>query len=800
MFIQVKNENYGYAVATYGDYVVSGNPAITRYNSSTASVFYTGSVDLFRYNRNTDEHDYVTTLYKYVNLDVLLGRESDRKALQTEDTGSVPRTSDKGLLIDKNLYTFIAEDGFGLSLDMYKKLLVVGSPYYSQSVDTYAYHASVSGSAVDIFDLANTEFVSLTSSIYVYSIEDPDLSLPAAVTGSFGYSVSINENWIAVGSPYVSSSKGMVYIYKNVSTGSNFSWSLYQKIEASGSIVGAEFGSDLKLNKYTGSHSASMVVGCGNPLNGQAYYFELTNSVWTQTFVFLPDYTIQPMTFSDYLPYTPTMNVTNGFGKAVSIYGDSVIIGEYLDRSFYEYSGSSLYQQGSVYIFERCNNQSYTLFQQVFKSYGNTSSLKNNDAGFSVDIFENNAVAGVPKTDVLTLDSCYVAGTLEQLHYCSSDLEHLLIGQTMFVQKNTSSNDWEITNIYQKKKKFLSPYRSYGFDVAIADKSMVVGSPMYLYDSNRQMNITITQSNDVELDDVMGKSYIYNLKNLRDQFHVGNVFYRNGKIIIMTSGSIFDGLFFNPVNTSTYEYDLQFKGQHTIFEKQIICSVSPGEFNVSTNPTAIITNTSSLDTNKNGKMDFQDLDVVLRYMQYKNTSLLGSIVSTDWTSSIVTSNDEISLLNYYQENTDNTNTSFLTSESIVRWETTDTWMQDVLDLNDDNKIDVRDMNIMWKHFTNRLTQENYATYITPACNRKLFSDIIDYMDVLTQRNAKPLINPLFLDYEYNVANDKTGSFLAPYVTTIGLYKELDLVAVAKLGTPIKNTPELPMNFVIRLDF
>ena len=67
--------------------------------------------------------------------------------------------------------------------------------------------------------------------------------------------------------------------------------------------------------------------------------------------------------------------------------------------------------------------------------------------------------------------------------------------------------------VYQKKKKFLSPYRYYGYDVAIADRSMVVGSPMVLIDDNREINILITQSNDISLDDVSGKAYIYNLKN-----------------------------------------------------------------------------------------------------------------------------------------------------------------------------------------------------------------------------------------------------------------------------------------------
>lgn len=795
MFIQIKNENYAYAVSTYGDYVVVANPAITRYDPTTANVFYTGSVDYFRYNKGTDEHDYIATLYKR-SIDLLLATElinvPPTASITTELSGSVYPTA-SFILDTRNLNN---EDGFGLSLDMYNKLLVVGCPYYSQSYISTAKILQSSGSSVDLYDLSLTEpFTYIVPDPFIFTIEDPD-----QITESFGRAVSINSDWLAIGSPYVSSSNGMVYMYKNMSTENDYSWSLYQKIENTDSITGAEFGHSLKLNKASGSYSSSMVIGCGNILNAKAYYYEFVNNIWTQTYIFIPDYTVMPMTFADYMPYGTVMNIANGFGNAVSIYGDSVIIGEYLDRSFYEFSGSSLYQEGSVYIFEKCTNQPYILFDQVFKSYGTPLTLRNNYAGFSVDIFGNNAIAGIPKTNALTMTSCDVGGTLEQLHFCSTSSAEQLLGQAMFIQKNTSSNDWEITNVYQKKKRFLSPYRTYGFDVAIADRSMVVGAPMCLADSNRQINISTIQSNDIELDDVCGKAEIYNLKNLRNQFHVGNVFYRNGKIIIMTSGSVFDGLFFNPVNAYTYEYDLQFKGQHTIFEKQIVCSVNPGEFNVSTNPSSIIIQTSSLDVNNNGKFDFQDLDVVLRYMQYKNTSLLGSTVSTDWSSSLVTSDDEISVLNYYQSTTDSSNTSLLTSQSIERWETTDIEMQNILDLNEDNKIDIRDMNIMWKYYTNRLTQKNYASYITPSCNRKLFSDIMDYMDVLSQKNAKPMINPLFSDYERLATLDKTGSFLAPYVTTIGLYNGLDLVAVAKLGSPIKITPELPYNFVVKMDF
>jgi hypothetical protein len=66
------------------------------------------------------------------------------------------------------------------------------------------------------------------------------------------------------------------------------------------------------------------------------------------------------------------------------------------------------------------------------------------------------------------------------------------------------------------------------------------------------------------------------------------------------------------------------------------------------------------------------------------------------------------------------------------------------------------------------------------------------------RSAK--VNPLFWEYDYSASNDPTGSYLAPYITTIGLYdNEMNMVAVAKLPQPIKSLPDYPLNFIIRFD-
>ena len=58
----------------------------------------------------------------------------------------------------------------------------------------------------------------------------------------------------------------------------------------------------------------------------------------------------------------------------------------------------------------------------------------------------------------------------------------------------------------------------------------------------------------------------------------------------------------------------------------------------------------------------------------------------------------------------------------------------------------------------------------------------------------------FDQYEYSSSLDSTGSYLAPFITTIGLYDDnCDLVAVAKLPQPIKSYPDLPVNFIVRFD-
>jgi hypothetical protein len=69
-----------------------------------------------------------------------------------------------------------------------------------------------------------------------------------------------------------------------------------------------------------------------------------------------------------------------------------------------------------------------------------------------------------------------------------------------------------------------------------------------------------------------------------------------------------------------------------------------------------------------------------------------------------------------------------------------------------------------------------------------------------QSEVNPNVFSGFGEYDYSSSLDTTGSYLAPYVTTIALYDDdLNMVAVAKLPQPIKSMPDYPLNFIVRFD-
>jgi hypothetical protein len=172
---------------------------------------------------------------------------------------------------------------------------------------------------------------------------------------------------------------------------------------------------------------------------------------------------------------------------------------------------------------------------------------------------------------------------------------------------------------------------------------------------------------------------------------IGNIFYSQGLIVFGRSASSF--------LKSTW--NISFKSTQTIYENEYLLIVNEDEFNVSTNPTAVVEvgRETLLITDTNNKI-------------YKTTTNPGV-----------------------------------------------------------------------KYIRKISTLENGNT--------------LDYSYISTYSSS---ISGGFEQYDLNSSSDSTGSFLLPFITTIGLYDDdCDLVAVAKLPQPIKSESDMPVNFIVRFD-
>jgi hypothetical protein len=172
---------------------------------------------------------------------------------------------------------------------------------------------------------------------------------------------------------------------------------------------------------------------------------------------------------------------------------------------------------------------------------------------------------------------------------------------------------------------------------------------------------------------------------------VGNVFYNQG-LIVLTRDS---------ADKLLHEWKLDYKSTQTIYEHEYLLIVNEDEFNVSTNPSAIVN--VGRETERS--------------------------IGTDGKVKLVVKNPGV---------------NYIRKKSI---------------LENGNELDYR-----------------FGSTVSMS------------------------ISGGFEHYELSSSVDSTGSFLSPFITTIGLYDDdCQLVAVAKLPQAIKSEPDIPVNFIIRFD-
>ena len=200
--------------------------------------------------------------------------------------------------------------------------------------DSFGEAVSISGDTAVIGAPRDDDGGSNSGSAYIFTRSGSTWSQQAKLTASdaaandhFGYSVSISSDTTVVGAYWnddAGSDSGSAYVF----TRSGSTWSQQAKLTASDAAANDLFGGDVSVSGDTAVIGAQGDADAGSS-SGSAYVFTRSGSTWTQR---------AKLNASD-------AAASDLFGRAVSISGETALVGAYLNDD----AGND---SGSAYIFE----------------------------------------------------------------------------------------------------------------------------------------------------------------------------------------------------------------------------------------------------------------------------------------------------------------------------------------------------------------------------------------------------------------------------------------------------------------
>lgn len=844
------NDRFGRSVSAWKEYIVVGSPM----DEDSFSPSKTGAAFLYKF-------DFEKGIYRFI-----------RKFYSpfTQNGQAVEESIDNSNLILTELGVFLLANGFsiqdnyGIDISVNENFLAIGSPRSdlcagdSERGAVYVYDKYKGGA--DHWGIINI-------------IESPATSSTSSVPLDFGFSVSISTSSLAVGAPGESGSKGSVYIFDRKTyaidfTGSfwyeihdedgcpifvteeddeifderpipffvsgNNTFELAQVITASNGALGDRFGGCLKLS------GSKLIVGNDkNTESGSAYLFEKISGSWIQTIKFTGLEQLSGMvSFFDSSIVAVTHSFI-GYGTSVSIDQDFILIGSPSDKWYYEYEGApTLYKEGAVYMYQKSSSD----WNFVDKIFSTEKDSETNMFGYSVDIKFPNFIVGsligkqklsASYTDRYEVedngkgatgsaDDSYINGRsfFYRIDTITEDSGSIIFdgctNSASFVQQEIKGEYIRSTmrKAVKRNKLKYKVKQDFGFDVAITDEVAVVGSPAFFLTGSSTISGAFSDQNILRREfssSYHGSAYIYKLDDLDKNWHIGNVFYKNGVIVMTSTESSFKNII-DPAK-SYFGFNIDFQGTHTIYEHEILCSVEPGEFNVSTNPSSVVRKRILFDVNNDGIFDENDLDLILRFLnEYISITPKeeehGIVTEQDkdwWNNQIIiTESEDVLFVNSLPF------VNLTVEERIIQNQNIDPEIFDyinfllkngMLDINGDGKTDMIDGKILFNYFIGRTGFKLIRSIIdhNQSIVQRTPAEILDFLDDASGKRNGIFIKGDFLNYIESSSFDKTGSYLSPYVTTIGLYQGEELVATGKLGRPIKILQDYPINFSVRFD-
>lgn len=542
------------------------------------------------------------------------------------------------------------------------------------------------------------------------------------------------------------------------------------------------------------------------------------------------------------------------FGHSIDANDQYLVIGDPYDRT---YSVDDLtYEAGSSYVFDVSKSDKINLSEKLYGEK-TTENKFSSRFGNSVSILESDILIGsycIDSSDISAdndelIISDYYMGTdnlRDDSYLLNGEHINAIEGEVYYFRFFRDENEsYRLMKKTKMNKQKNSVRRQYGYSVSLSSDYMFVGLPVIgnfpftelitfdnesisierelkhnphepsyrqplfgYYDKLNEVNLQNEQKN------VTGNVIAYRTDSVREvrNHQVGNIFYKNGIIVItktenhlknILSGSFREG------------FEIEFLGTHTIYEKEILCTIDPNEFNVSTNPTALKCEDIIYDVNGDGKFDLVDLILIYKFlMGHSKSSYLFDEIFPDeevpggisieqdmnWPNAdILMSESEDAILMFFEKEADNLPEQEYEKSIPMLNKLKDNGHFDV---NDDGTSGSADAKLIIRYFKGNLGQDLIRGLVTKRSKRRVPSDIVDFLDRRTgKNNGVELIKDFekYTSLERLMRVGKSHDALCPYVTTIGLYSGLELVAVAKLAKPVKVTPSYPINFLIKYD-
>lgn len=534
-------------------------------------------------------------------------------------------------------------------------------------------------------------------------------------------------------------------------------------------------------------------------------------------------------------PFEYDYGVRHRFGHSLDVNDKYLIIGDTHDRTYSDDSENE-YEGGASYVYSVENGIRF-----LAKTYGDPEkeTFFNNRFGSSVSILENDFIVGSYCTDMsnidlvdggnkIVVDDYYQGSTNNSDYFYYRQDEQINAVQGNVFYYRIESTDVSLIKIINSNKRKNSIRRNYGHSVSLSSEFIYVGLPVlgnfpideletFGGDGLKIMESCDALVSEYELNEqslhehelfLEGNVVAYDTGAMRgDRSQVGNIFYKNGIIVITNTNKYLSSIMRGSGRTG---YEMEFRGLHTIYENEILCRVDPGEFNVSTNPTSLIYEDIPYDVNGDGVFDEKDVRYIYKFLLGNNrpvvedtdrSDTLGGIVleqDTRWPNEdilLVESEDVLlsTLVDEYE-----VGDPFVSYEKIL--ENLNKLKSDgLLDIDLDGNSNSRDGKLLIRYFLGKTAAGLIRGLLGKHSQRRTPLEIKTFLDDMTGKKNGHKVLECFVDYNKCDSVDKAGSYLAPYATTIGLYSGSQLVAVAKLGKPTKVAPNYPINFLIKYD-